>query len=215
MSWREARRSASSPAVRFGSAGDVGAVSLDDERELHCADESADVLPQRARSRAASSCTQANSTSLTRRWRSKLSRLYSKSHRSTGISTRRLTNRSATRRPPPMRLVAHGRARAASVSDRRAARAAAGRTSGRVGAAVQERFDFGEERRIFERAAIRRSAGAAGAAARGRAPAAPSSPASAETSPSPDLPAAHASAPGRWRSRPPRPCLLLQAKQHA
>ena len=100
-------------AVRLGAAGDVGAVSLNDEGELHRAGGSERRLQRLAGGAAfsmASSCTQANSTSFTRRCRSKLSRLYSNSQRSIGIITRRLTKmKSDADAGAAMRLVAHRR----------------------------------------------------------------------------------------------------------
>src|SRR6185436_12919305 len=90
-------------AVVLGSACDVRAVALDDEGELQVrrrsGEEAVGVLDgcwiwRRSRAfSAANSWTQANITRLTRRCRSKLSRLYSNSQRNIGIRMRRLTNR--------------------------------------------------------------------------------------------------------------------------
>jgi hypothetical protein len=98
VAWRQALRDLAT--VRFGAARDVGAVSLNDEGEPHCSEWSEAEARERCnscRSRAvstASSCTTANSTWLTRRCRSKLSRLYSKNHRKGGIRTRCFNSRT-------------------------------------------------------------------------------------------------------------------------
>src|SRR5262245_30182846 len=91
------------PAVDFRSASDFGTVSLDDEGELHRPSKAPDsrICFRSAAFSIASSWMQANSTWLTRRCRSKLSRLYSNSHRNIGIRTRRLKKSTTAAAPEP------------------------------------------------------------------------------------------------------------------
>src|SRR5690606_3472051 len=88
-------------AMRLGAAREVGAVAVDHEGKLHGSGDVSDAAARgtgamRSTSRRssafwmASSCTHAASTWFMRCCRTKLSWVYSKSHRSAGISSRRL-----------------------------------------------------------------------------------------------------------------------------
>ncbi len=139
-------------AVRLGAARDVGTVPLDDERELHLGSSDRRRISRRSRAvSSASSCTHANSTWLVRRWRSKLSRLYSYNQRKTGMRMWRLRkNQHRGRTSGAMRLVAHrcGEPPGIGFAEQFGEDELGGvRCAGRR---VQQRFDVGKERGVLE-----------------------------------------------------------------
>ena len=204
MSWRRGEPLGELAAVRFGSAGDVGAVALDDERELHDVgvdDGRLRLLAGAARARFDRQFLHAREQHLVDAAlplevvAAVLEQPAEHRHQQAPLDE----DGSATRRLPAMRLVAHRRLEppggriAEQLRQQQRGRAGFGR---RASSARPRRRAPGLRRR---RGAVAQRAAAAGA--RAPAPAAPSSPRRRTTLTGHQFVAHAARGPGRWRWR--------------